>query len=56
MSTDYEFGQPGTIYDSSASLIMAVNAHPSRFNPDTHALVGQLVEQVVTLPKSSIDV
>jgi hypothetical protein len=55
MNTSYEFGQPDTIYDGPASLIVAVNAFPTRFSDDTHALVKQLVEQAIALPTAPIE-
>lgn len=44
-----EFGQPETIYDGEASLIMAVAAYPARFSEQTHTLVTELIAQQITV-------
>ncbi len=43
------FGDPDFVY-TSAELIVAVNAFPKRFSPDTHELVNSLIAQVITIP------
>lgn len=42
-----DFGQPDANYEGPSSLIIAVHNYPTRFSPETHALVAELTARVV---------
>ena len=45
-----EFGQADTNYDGPTSLIVAVHNYPTRFSPETHALVAELIAKELSMP------
>lgn len=46
------FGDPDYSYEGPASLIVAVEAFPTRFSDETKALVAQLLKQLCEVEQS----